>query len=970
MQKLIGRQVELDTMRAALEAARSADGTTVVLVSGEAGIGKSALIRAFAQSARESAALVLQSACTEDRGAPAYWPWIQITRAMLERLDGSALARALCGITAPVAELLPELLDRVPHSSSPAPITDGAQARFRMFDALAQLYRRTASSTSLVMILEDVHWADTASLHLLAFLASQTQDAGLLLIASFRDEGLARDDRLYALQRELQRSVRLEHLRLRGLAPAHLGKLIQVAGAHNPTQGLLHFIQAKTDGHPLYAIELARQLAHEGVRAPDDSAYLPPTLRALIASRVQQLSPMTRAVMSAAAVIGVAFDLQLLHALMPTLTDDEFFQALDEARAGHLISTNRGHEGVAFSHTLTRDALYANLPSSERARLHHAVALALEQERAPAVLLAHHYANALPLAAWQLAVRHAHSASEAARAQYAHEDAARWLLLALDALKHAPQSDLEPRCKTLIALGRVRIASGHMELAMEALTTAAGDALQAELTSELVEAALEYEEAAWRLALPTPRSRALLELALNAIAEEDVAAHALLLSAMVRVTAFSGLPDDARALHQHALMLARKADNPQALMCALRSRFWLPWDAHELDEILAGADQTLALAQRLGSTERALDASVFRLHLMLTLGDMQGFIADLQRFTEFAETLQQPFHRYHALTMRSAHAMAQGRLDDAQALARRAFELGQRLPGMDPSGVYGVQMFSSARERGELAALGPLVRQFVASAADSDVWQPALCLILAEVGEHETARAKLERLRQLGFGVIARDSLHLAALAYLAEASALLREREAAHELDALLAPWSGRNVVAGSAIACYGPVDRLLGMLCTVTRDFDRGERHFDCALAATERQDSPYWTEQAQYHYAEMLLERARPEDIARAGTLLARARNSANALGLARLQALILALDTRRAAKLKPPALPCGLSEREAQILRLVAQGKSNQEIADTLARSPNTIANHVRNILSKLRSANRTEAATYAARHGLL
>jgi DNA-binding CsgD family transcriptional regulator len=202
----------------------------------------------------------------------------------------------------------------------------------------------------------------------------------------------------------------------------------------------------------------------------------------------------------------------------------------------------------------------------------------------------------------------------------------------------------------------------------------------------------------------------------------------------------------------------------------------------------------------------------------------------------------------------------------------------------------------------------------------------------------------------------------------MAQACALARDSKHAGELYALLLPWQGRNLVAASMVMCYGPADRLLGMLCTILERWDSAARHFDAALAMNERQGSKPWLAHTQYEYAVMLAERHEPGDPERACTLLASARLIAEALDMTKVRDAVSQLERR--LDVPPRSLPGGLSRREAEVLRMVASGKSNQEIAATIFRSPNTVAKHVSSILDKLGAANRTEAATFAARHGLL
>ena len=976
MHNLIGRGVELAALCAALTDAQSGR-SQAVLLTGEPGIGKTAVARAFAEIAAQRGALVLWGRCFEDSGAPAYWPWIQMTRQFAQCQDDEALCVALGSGAGCVAELCAELKERLPGLLAPTPLSDPAQARFRLFDAIAQFWTRAAAAQPLLLIFEDLHWADAASLRLLEFVAAEVSSAPILIVASFRDSDQTAHHPLRTLQSELQRKCIVQRMTLAGLHSQHVNELVQAAAGIAPTPAVIAFVQEKSAGNPLFVLEIAHYLAREGRLTSsiplESSWHVPGGIRALIAARVQSVSAGAQRTLQAAAVIGTSFSLQLLQQALADDSRDELVCALDEAQRAHLIEPSNEAACFQFGHVLTRDTLYDELPLVERARLHQRIGLALEADHrhrlAPHLsLLAHHFIAALPIGSTEKALAYAIAAADDAHAQHGYEEASRCFALALAALQATTAPDAKLRCKLLVAMGSARIKAGQMLHAVEPLREAASEAAHLGMVSGLAQAAIEFEEATWRLGLEGHRAMELLQLSLGLNADTDELMRTKLQSALVRAQVFAGMPDSARALHEQTLRLARRLGDPQALQAALRSRFWLPWEPAELETILATAHEALAIAQRSGTVEQTLDANAFRLHLLLAIGDVNGFAADLQRFAQLAEHLQQPFHRYHAVSMRAAQALAAGRFGDAEALARAAFRLGAPLPGLDASGAYGMQMFTIARERGELPQLAPLVKQFVDGTPERAAWQPALALVLAEIGQIEEARSRLTQLAARQFQSVAHDSLQLVCIAYLAETCALLREPSPAAELYAMLAPWSGRNVVAGSVVVCYGPVDRFLGMLCALMGRWDRARSHFDAALAMCEQQAYLPWLASTQYEYSAMLLECGDKNDALRAGALLESARQIADQLGMGRLKDRILQFELK--PRTLEAAYPGALSRREAQVLRLIAAGKSNRQIADEMFRSPNTVANHVRSILAKSGCANRTEAAIFAARHGLI
>jgi DNA-binding NarL/FixJ family response regulator len=262
-----------------------------------------------------------------------------------------------------------------------------------------------------------------------------------------------------------------------------------------------------------------------------------------------------------------------------------------------------------------------------------------------------------------------------------------------------------------------------------------------------------------------------------------------------------------------------------------------------------------------------------------------------------------------------------------------------------------------------------VVGHIVQGQSKSNVWRPGLALIYAELGELEAAREQFELLAVDDFRTLERDGVWVASMAYLAQVCGALGDAERARVLYDLLKPYSGRNLLAGTSIACLGAADALLGVLCATMKRWDDAQRHFGRALAMNDRQQARPALAHTRYHYAAMLLARRAGGDRQLAGDLLREAAQDAAALGMRALAGRVQ--DFRQT--LGAPATaryPAGLSEREAQVLCFVAQGKSNREIARRLFVSPNTVANHVRSILGKTRSANRTEAASFAIRHALM
>ena len=382
------------------------------------------------------------------------------------------------------------------------------------------------------------------------------------------------------------------------------------------------------------------------------------------------------------------------------------------------------------------------------------------------------------------------------------------------------------------------------------------------------------------------------------------------------------------------------------------------------------------LGEELGDTEIRAEAMSWRVPTFVALCDIESARRETAALRQAAEQAAQPFVLHVAEHYGSAIALADGHLDEAEARARRSHEWSRLLTGRDASGVYGTQMFSIRREQGRLAELAPVTRILAGESRREGPWRPGLVALLVELGMEDEARRELSLVVDQGVDSF-RESLWIASLTYLADASAALGDQATAALVYPELEPLAGANVMIGHLVGCYGAVDRYLGMLATTLREWGRAEAHFGLAMDLNRRMGAETWLAHTAYEYARLLLERPNA-DRDGAARLLGEAAELAARIGMTALVARIGALGT--AAPPAPPpspadgdgaaALPDGLSPREAQILRLVAAGLSNREIGKTLVISEHTAANHVRSILRKTGCANRTEAASYAHRHGLV
>ncbi|HTY98015.1 MAG TPA: LuxR C-terminal-related transcriptional regulator, partial [Solirubrobacteraceae bacterium] len=690
----------------------------------------------------------------------------------------------------------------------------------------------------------------------------------------------------------------------------------------------------------------------------------PESVREVVSARLSRLDPTTTEVLELAATAGAEFEPAIL-ARGSQLSERELVAALDEAtRSGMVVELPGRQLSYRFSHELVRRAVYDRVSGMRRAELHLRIGEAMEAVggRSVRVLadLAHHFTVAAPLDGVERAVRYNVLAARAAADAVAFDEAAEMLLAALELGIEEPHA----RAEVLLELGIVRHKAGKAPEALEALAAVAEIARELSDAELLARAAAGYEEASWRPGTIEHRALELLEEATAALGDEESELRVELLGGLARALDMRGQRERGAIVRANALELARRLDDRPGLATVLVRSYWSRGTT-PIADILEMLTEARALGEELLDTELQAEAMAWRVPAFVQIGDISTAREEVTVLRRMAELTRQPFNLHVAEHYGAAIALSDGRLEAAEAMARRSEQVGRMLTGRDASGTNGIQMFSIRREQGRLAELASVVRILAADDRAHGPWRPGLASLLVELGMDSAARRELARIAAEGLEPF-RESLWLAALAYTADACSALREEQLAPLLYGELSPWTGSNVMIGHLVAYYGAADRYLGMMAATLGEWELAEEHFERAIEANRAMGAMTWLAHTNYEYGRMLLDRG-AQHRTRAEPLLADADRLAVRIGMAGLRARIGSLG----APIAPtPNLPDSLSGREAQILRLVARGMSNREIGAELFISEHTAANHVRSILRKTGCANRTEAASYAHRHALV
>ena len=990
MSVLIGRDQELNTLEKALHAA-SQGGGSCILLTGEAGIGKSRLIQELKSRAASEKFAILQGNCFEQSLSFPYAPWIDALRLSFASLGAADIKKLLGPLAPEFMKLLPELALLIP-SLRPSPALEPVAEKYRLFESFARLGSSLSASNPLLLILEDLHWGDALSLELVQYFAHRIHDRSLMLVCTYRSEEVS--PHLLHLLSELNRERLVGEIYLKPLLRDDVERMTH---AWLETRELIpaRFVDALlslTDGNPFFVEEILRNLKEEGrihellQQKTLGALPVPHSIQRMVQRRVEQLPEATRRILAYASVIGQRFDFGLLQET--TAHDEhELLHALKESMDAHLIVPESADQ-FAFNHALTRDAVYSMSLLRECKAMHRSVGEALERLAgtrldAPAAQPAYHFYQA---GVWPKALEYSERAGERAQALYAPREAAAHFTRALDAAQQLgispPRSCLRGRAQAYELLGEFEHARTDYEAALELVLE---DADRVGEWQSLIDLGFLWQSRS------VARAGEYFERAIDlARAEENDALLAQSLNRVGHWHTHGGRAREALSDHQQALDLFQKLNDRRGMSQTL--------ELLALDSYFALGDfvQGAAYCEQAVSMLRGLDDRQGLANALTTLGfrprfdtEVMGEI-DLHQLASLSEEALQ-ISRSCDYRVGEAAALHEG----AACLCRageygRALEYLQRALGIAEeiehpellTSVHhvwghdfyrGLLAFAEAREHLEASHAAAQARGSAGLVLVAAASLAAVCIL-----QNDLARAQ-----QL-LGALLDGDLPAAG-----RMTTMLRSCWAARaELElALGSPARALEIVerllASTAnLAQYGPhsVPRLSHLRGQALVNLGRTEEaviDFQGALAVSQKQGqrAMLWRLQADLGKAYRLLDR-RADAEREFSAARAIIQDLADSLPEGELRSHFLkqALAVIPAAPVPTPRQAAlrafgGLTGREREVAVLIAQGKSNREIADALVVTVRTVEAHITRILDKLGFKSRTEIAAWAVSRGL-
>jgi tetratricopeptide (TPR) repeat protein len=892
---LAGRDRECAQLRDWWDAAVRGD-AQLLLVDGEPGIGKTRLVAELARSLESDGTLVLWGRCDEDPVAP-FQPFAEALGRYFQSVSAEVVTRLPEWQITELARLVLPLREHVGLMEEEQ--GDPETERFRFFGAITQTLNGQSARVPVLLVIDDLHWADEPTLLLLRHVLRSADAANLGIVAMYIDSEVPSKHPLRPVLSDLRSSRAAATLHLEGLSEDAVLELAQSAAVPELAPQLFKL----TDGNPMFLEEMLRQLG-EGV---EDDTSMPPNLnppeaiRELVARRVSRLPEDVIYLLQAASVAGTECEAAIV-AEAAELGAEQGLDALDRAEESKLLRHLGGRRDLyAFSHSLVRDAIYSELLRGRRVRYHHKVALATERAHGDEVEnhvneLAHHFYMGAALDDADKAIRYGMAAGERALRLLAFEEAVGHFARSLEVVERFGDHDQSLRCDALIALAQAQTRAGDSDIADANFERAATLARAIGDPERLATAALQPGPLSGIGIMVARREQIqLLEEALELLPEDDSRLRAMVLARLGVVLVYSvALPkkelvDRGLQLATEAVQMARRLNDRTSLAYALSARIHALWGIDATPERLAAGRELGEIAQDAGDELLAVEGHMWRARELLARGDVEAVNDELLQFATRDTGPPHPLVISLSSNLAAMMALVSGEFDQAEWWARTALDTGRGYNEL-AFVFYGALMGWTWWQRDELETLGTTVRSVLAqSTAEFPIFFAALALVLAETGDQDAALAQLDLLADLGWERVGGDLTEGLSLACAAAACGTLGDaaRHHAPNIYAALRPYVGRAIVLRTpGAACVGPADQYLGLLAATMGDFALAEVHFEVALRLARRMRAEPFVVAAEVELARTLRQRGREGDEERVAVLLRHAEESAVAMGLHRL------------------------------------------------------------------------------------
>jgi DNA-binding SARP family transcriptional activator len=840
----------------------------LVVLSGDPGIGKTRLATRFALRAHDEGAIVLHGRCDEE-ALLAQQPFVEALRHYVCDCPQRQLAAQSQFVSGELRRIVPELADRIPGLPEPlAGDPDGA--RSRLFEAVCSLLCEAAQNVPVVLVLDDLQWADKATLLLLKYLVRYPRPARLMVLGTYRETELDVEHPLRATLADLRRESLLEQRALAPLDTAAVSLLVSVHAGDAASPELRRLVYERTEGNAFFVVEMLRHLTESGAVGdtgaprPDIATgqrAVPAGVKDVISRRVARLGREINRLLAAASVLGRTFELGVLERLSG-LGEDELLDGLESAVHARIVEEIAGTVGrYTFSHALIRDSVYGGLTATRRALLHRRAGAALEQAHRTHIEpylaeLAYHFAQAGSSDDLVKAIEYGTRAGEHAITQLAYEQAAAHFRQTIELINAVgPKRRRHQRCDLVIAQGEAERQAGDPAFRQ---TLLGGARLAQELDDpeRLARAALANTYGVFSAGQGVDHDRVgVLQAALDSYDVADSPTRAALLALLAIEL---GTDHDWRlrqSLSDDAVAMARRAGDPYTLALVLTQSSLAKLGPHTASELRTNLREAIELTAGLKDPLLAGHAACLGAHVAMQVGELHAADQMLGRLTAVAGQLGQPFLRYYDVVAQAKRRMISGPPEEAERLAFTALQIGRNTGQRDSTLTFLNQLFVARFLRGSLdhgdphlpdVSVGPgwtppTSPEITPSRSVPRLFDAAVSAVLCEVGRLDDARAHLDLLMSSELDDLSHDYTALAIPAYASIACARLGDTHNARRLHAILEPYSTRLVNTGAS--WFGATTHYLALLAVTLGRPGEADAHFTAAERTYTALDAKPW-------------------------------------------------------------------------------------------------------------------------------
>jgi DNA-binding SARP family transcriptional activator len=794
---MVGRDRQLAALVAALEQAEAGTPAHAVL-TGEPGIGKSRLAAELVAEARRRGHRVLVGRCSQDDGAPPLWPWATILESLGLPLEA--------------------------EDDTPA---EGGQ--FRSWERISNAVRDASRDQVTVVVLDDLHWADSSTLRVLRLLAETVADERLLVLASWRTHpeptgSLA--DVAESLAR--RHAVRLE---LSGLGPDGVAEVFATV-ANNPlSEDQALDLRERTDGNPFFLVEYARLAGGRADLGHLLSEDNPPTaVSEVLTRRLARLPDETVAALRVAAVIGREFDTPTL-ALVADVDEDDLLDVVEPAQAAGLVRED-GVDRFLFAHALVRDTLRASMSATRRARAHARVAKTLAGSPGRETEVALHWREAGPsyaADAWRSAV----TAADLARRLHAYDQAVDLLRGALDSQRQDPESVPRDRLDLLMALIEASRWAAVLPSLVEAVEEAIDVGKAIRDPAAVARAAISTTQGVlWRSAPPgsvNEKVVSALRGSLERLPATDSELRCRTMLALANELYDEVGFEERRALVDEGLAMARRLGDQALQLDACQIAFVALWVPATAPERLEHATEAMELARATGNERGFVVSATLRAAVLSELGRPQEMAEAARLARAEAARLRISFGEMVLDGLELPWLAMAGRFDECEQMLERIGSVERRIAHTNADETLTGSLIALRLWQGRSLEMVPALEAFDAT---SYPFAASVAIYLWRAGEHDRARAYVA---ERGVPLDHETEISMLAWCHAAELSVYLGDAELGAGTYTRLAPYAGRACCAGSALA-VGPVDAYLAMAAASTGEADIARRHAEAAEVLAE--------------------------------------------------------------------------------------------------------------------------------------